>query len=473
MNGLSQIEIDPLTRIEGHLKVLVQLDQQGKVARTMADFAEFRGFEKFLEGRLVHRAPIITTRICGVCPVPHHLASVKAIEDGLGLQPTETADKLRELMLMGEILGDHTLHIFILSGVDYLLPDTPPKQRDVVQLYRKYPEVAKEVVYTRAVGQKIIETLGVQAVHPMTAVPGGITKRLEEDTRKKLLEYVLEAKKKVVGWYDAAIAPAVAKFIDEHLDLGQVGSAYMAMSHDGAINFYRGDVGLIDRAGKTIAEFKARNYSDHIVEEPIPYSYGKSVTVKGLGKDKGFVRTGPLARVNVAKKAGTEVADRLLKDLRGKFGSPVHGTLQYNLARYICLVYAAERLEQLLTDPGITKGDVQAEFKMKAGEGAGSVEAARGTLIHHYRWDDEGYITYANIITPTVVNANGFEASLASAASRNISPGKLNEEGLWHEVGLVIRAYDPCISCATHLERALTIQLCDSDGNSLRALRGR
>jgi F420-non-reducing hydrogenase large subunit len=469
---MSQIEISPVTRIEGHLNVKVQLDQKGKVTKTMADFAEFRGFERFLEGRLVHRAPIIVTRICGVCPIPHHLASAKAIDNGLGLEIPERAEKLRELMLMGEILGDHTLHLFILAGPDYLLPELPFTQRDVIGVYRKFPEVAKQVVYARAVGQKIIETIGVQAVHPMTAVPGGFNRGIDEETRKKLLGYVLEAKKNVIGWYDAAIAPVLQKFVDDNIELGKVESGYMAMSNAGNISFYKGDVTIIDKAGAKISEFKISDYMNQIVEDPVPYSYGKSVTVKGQQKDRSFIRTGPLARVNVAKNAGTEMADKLLKELRGRYGSPVHGTLQYNLARYVCLVYAAERLEQLLSDPSITQGELKTPFKMKAGEGAGCCEAARGTVIHHYKWNDEGYITHANIITPTVVNANGFEASLWSAANRNVSPGKVNEDNLWHEVGLVIRAYDPCISCATHREKALKVELVDEDGKVKRVIGG-
>ena len=469
---MSQIEIDPVTRIEGHLNVKVQLDQKGKVTRTLADFAEFRGFEKFLEGRLVHRAPIIVTRICGVCPIPHHLASAKAIDDGLGLTIPERAEKLRELMLMGEILGDHTLHTFILAGPDFLLPEVPFKQRDIIGVYRKFPEVAKQVVYTRAVGQKVIETIGVQAVHPMTAVPGGINRGFDEDTRKKLLGYVLEAKKNVIGWYDAAIAPIFSKFVDDNIELGKVESGYMAMSDAGKISFYKGNVSLVDKTGAKISEFKASDYMNQIVEDPIPYSYGKSVTVKGQPKDRAFIRTGPLARINVAKEAGTETADKLLKELKRKYGSPVHGTLQYALARYVCLVYAAERLEQLLSDPSITQGELKTSFKMKAGKGAGSTEAARGTVIHNYEWDDQGFITRANIITPTVINANGFEASLWSAANRNVSPGKVNEDNLWHEVGLVIRAYDPCISCATHLEKALKIELVDADGGVQKVIGG-
>jgi F420-non-reducing hydrogenase large subunit len=468
---MRQIEIEPVTRIEGHLKMLIQLDDKGDVSRVQACFAEFRGFEKFAENRLVTRLPIITTRICGVCPVPHHLASVKAIEDGLNLTPTETAEKLRELMLMGEILGDHTLHLFILTGVDYLLPDLPLKQRDIIALYKKYPAVAKEVVKVREIGQKIIETIGVQAVHPMTAVPGGITKRLTEDKRVELLNEVIEAKKMVIGWWDAAIAPAILKYANENSGLGKLESNYMAMSYDNTINFYRGNISIIDKNGGLKAEFKPINYTDHIIEVPIPYSYGKSVTIKGEGLAKGLIRTGALARINVAKKAGTDVADRLLKDLRSKFGSPIHGTIQYNLARYVCLVYAAERLEQLLSDPVISRGDTMTEYKMRAGEGAGSVEASRGTLIHHYKWDDNGYVTYANIITPTVVNANGFEASALNAALRNIKQGTVDEEKLWHEVGVVIRAYDPCISCSTHIEKSLIIEVLSQDGSILRVIK--
>ncbi|MEM3510199.1 MAG: Ni/Fe hydrogenase subunit alpha [Nitrososphaerales archaeon] len=468
---MKQIEIEPVTRIEGHLKVMIQLDDKGNVAKTQACFAEFRGFEKFAENRLVTRLPIITTRICGVCPVPHHLASVKAIEDGLNLTPTETAEKLRELMLMGEILGDHTLHLFILAGPDYLLTDLPLKQRDIIAIYKKYPAVAKEVVKVREVGQKIIETIGVQAVHPMTAVPGGITKQLTEDKRAELLNEVIEAKKMVIGWWDAVIAPTILKYIEENKELGKVDSNYMAMSYNDALNYYRGDISIIDRNGELKAAFKALNYTSYIIEAPIPYSYGKSITVKGEEPTKGLIRTGALARINVAKKAGTDVADRLLKDLRSKFGSPIHGTLQYNLARYVCLVYSAERLEQLLSDPTISRGDTLAEYKMKAGEGAGSVEASRGTLIHHYKWDDNGYVTYANIITPTVVNANGFEASALNAASRNIKQGIVDEEKLWHEVGTIIRAYDPCISCSTHIEKNLIIEVLSQDGETLKVIK--
>jgi len=469
---MDQIEISPVTRIEGQLKVTIKLDEKGNVSKTMASTEEFRGFEKFLEGRLVSRVPIVATRICGVCPVPHHLASVKAIENGLGLTVPETAEKLRELMLMGEILGDHTLQVFVLSGPDYLLQDQPLEKRDIVALNKKLPNAVKDVIFIREVGQRVIETLGVQAVHPMTVTPGGITKRLSEQDRAKLLSEASEAKKKVLSLYDAAVAPLILDYVEENMELGNIDSSYMAMSHEGLINFYTGKISILDNRGRLSAEFEPSEYGDYIAEEGVQYTYTKGVRLQTKSKEDDLVRTGPLARVNVAKAAGGESADEILKALRKKFGSPINGTLQYNLARYVCLVYAAERLETLLSDESITKGEVRTEAKMKAGEGAGAVEAARGTLIHHYKWNDKGYVTFANIITPTETNSRGIEASVMSAATRNISKGDVNEKGLWNDVGLVVRAYDPCISCSTHLEKDLIVRVENSDGQVVSSIGG-
>jgi coenzyme F420-reducing hydrogenase alpha subunit len=466
------LEIGPITRIEGALKVSIDLNEAGNVWDAHANIIEFRGFEKFLTGRLFHKTPIITTRICGVCPVPHHLAAAKACDSGLGLEIPPTAAMLRELMLTGEFIGDHTLQIFVLGGPDLLLSDLPESKRGLVELYKRFPGVVNEVVKVRSVGQKLVSTLGVQAVHPMTAVPGGINKHLTAAEREGLLKDVREAKEKIIGWYDSIVVPVIEKSVESHSDLAHLKTNYLGLTKNNNIELYDGTSRVVSKSNETLAEFYAGDYLNYLQEKTVDYSYSKRVFLKSLGVVDGIVRVGALSRVNVSSGASTDFADRLVKQFKKGLGAPSHSTLSYYAARYICLVYAVERAEQLLQEPKIVQANVKAPWSMKAGEGFGVVEAPRGMLIHHYAWNSEGYITKANLIVPTTTNSYSMDMSMKSVAQRSISEGDVDDERLWHEVGLTLRAYDPCISCSTHLDDFLLIELRDANGDVVRKIGG-
>jgi F420-non-reducing hydrogenase large subunit len=466
------VNVGQVTRIEGALRVSVDLNEAGNVDDAHANIVEFRGFEKFLIGRLFYKTPIITTRICGVCPVPHHLAAVKACDAGLGVEPPSTARMLRELMLMGEFIGDHTLQIFVLGGPDLLLPDLPEHERGIVPLYKRYPDVVRDVVKVRSVGQELVATLGVQAVHPMTAVPGGINRSLSASDASRLLEHVREAKGKILAWYDSIIVPIVEKAVESYEDLGRLKTNYLGLVRNGNLELYDGVCKAVDGSGGLVAQFQADEYLDHLQERTVPYSYAKRVYLKALGIEDGIVRVGALGRVNVADGASTEFANGLMKEFKRKLGSPSHSTLSYYFARYICLAYAVERAEQLLEDPKITGTDVKTPWTMKAGEGIGVAEAPRGLLIHHYAWNSEGYATKANLIVPTTTNSYPIDMSMKTVAQRSISQGTVDEEKLRHEVGLTVRAYDPCISCSTHLDDYLLIEIKGANGKTTKTIGG-
>jgi coenzyme F420-reducing hydrogenase alpha subunit len=467
-----EVNVGQVTRIEGALRVSVDLNEAGAVSDAHANIIEFRGFEKFLIGRLFYKTPIITTRICGVCPVPHHLAAVKACDVGLGVEPPPTARMLRELMLSGEFIGDHTLQIFVLGGPDMLLPDLPEHERGLVPLYKRYPSVVREVVKVRSVGQQLVSTLGVQAVHPMTAVPGGINRSLTASDVNALLTRVREAKTIIQGWYDSIVVPVIEKAIESYQELGHLRTNYLGLVKQGNLELYDGVCRAVDGSGGILSEFQAGEYLDHLWERTVPYSYAKRVYLKSLGIDEGIVRVGALGRVNVAEAASTEFAAKVMREFKGTRGSPSHSTLTYYIARYICLAYAIERAEQLLMDPEITSTNVKAPWTIRAGEGVGVVEAPRGLLVHHYAWNDEGYITKANLIVPTTTNSYSIDKAMKSVAERSITEGSVNEEKLRHEVGLTIRAYDPCISCSTHLDDYLQIQINDANGHVTRTIGG-
>jgi coenzyme F420-reducing hydrogenase alpha subunit len=467
------LEIGPVTRIEGSLKVSIDLNDAGEVDAAHANIIEFRGFERFLTGRLFTKTPIITTRICGVCPVPHHLAAAKACDAGLGVEITPTAAMLRELMLMGEFIGDHTLQIFVLGAPDLLLSDLPESRRGIVELYRRHPDVVKEVVKVRSVGQELVSTLGVQAVHPMTAIPGGINKCLSANEQDRLLEHVREAKKTVVGWYDSIVVPIIEKSVKSYADLAYLKTNYLGLVSRNNLELYDGRCKAVSKTGETLTDFDGSQYLDHLQEKTVNYSYAKRVFLKSLGIGEGIVRVGALGRVNVAGHASTEFADDLITEFKTKLGSPSHSTLSYYIARYTCLSYAVERAEQLLQDPMIANTHVKVSWDMKAGEGVGVVEAPRGILFHHYAWNSEGYITKANLIVPTTTNSYSMDTSMKAVAQRSISEGSVDDERLRNEVGLTLRAYDPCISCSTHLDDFLLIELRDSTGEVVKTIGGR
>ena len=373
-------------------------------------------------------------------------------------------------MQMGMFISDHTLQIFVLGGPDMLLPDLPESKRGIVELYNRYPDVVKDVINVRSVGTELVSKLGVQSTHPMTAIPGGINRHLSASDANSLLKHVREAKEKIVGWYDSIVIPIIEKSVESYKDLGHLKTNYLGLVKNNNIELYDGTCKVINESGRTLAEFQASEYLNYLQEETVNYSYAKRVYLKSLGITDGMVRVGALGRVNVAEGASTDFANKLAKEFKRKLGSPSHSTLSYYVARYICLVYAVERAQQLLEDPQITDTNVKVPWNMKAGEGVGVVEGPRGLLTHHYAWNAEGYITKANLIVPTTINSYPIDMSMKSVAQRSISGGVVDEEKLRHELGLTVRAYDPCISCATHLDDSLLIELKNADGNVVKTI---
>jgi F420-non-reducing hydrogenase large subunit len=464
-----RIEVKPVTRIEGSMKVAINLDDAGNVKQAHANVLEFRGFEAFLHGRHVSRVPMITPRICGVCPVPHHLASVKAIETGLGIEPPETAKLLRELMLMAEHAGDHILHIFVLAGPDILLSDLQPEQRGLVTLYGQYPNVVKEVLAIREVTQSIVSALGVQAVHPATGIPGGMTKHLNKSDRDRFLEGVKQAKDTILKFHDDVLIPKLEQALKTYAGLGRLNTNFAGLVKQDNLEFYDGVIRIVEPEGETLSEFNQPEYLNYIAEKDLDYTYAKAAYLLSQEPSTEIYRAGPIARINVAKSATTEHANAYMQEFKSMFGDVAQETLALNLARYICMVYAIERAEQLLENEKIIGKETMSPVKYVAGEGVGIVEAPRGLLVHHFRWDDDGYITMANIITPTNANSYAIDASLKKVAERSIKAGEVDETRLEHEIGLAVRAYDPCLSCATHALSFDTegsfIEVVDTEGN--------
>ncbi|MEM3673135.1 MAG: Ni/Fe hydrogenase subunit alpha [Candidatus Bathyarchaeia archaeon] len=484
---MKEIVINPITRLEGHGKITIFLNDQGDVDEAYFQVPELRGFERFCEGRRAEDLPIITTRICGVCPVAHHMAGAKALDAAFNVEPPETAKKLRELMYCGYYIYDHTLHFYYLGGPDFVVgPDAPPEKRNVLGVIEKAGlEIGKEVIKHRAYGQKITEILGGKATHPVSAcVPGGIAKGLSEEERKeieKMVRSCLEFAKFSLKLFDDIVlknTEYVKLITSEPYTLK---TYYMGLvDKNNKVNFYDGDVRVVDPQGKEFVKFSPKEYLDIIEERVEPWTYVKLPYLKKVGW-KGFVdglengvyRVGPLGRLNAADGMATPLAqaeyERMYKTLGGK---PVHNTLAYHWARLIELLYAAERALELVTDPDITGKNIRNK-PGKPGEGVGIVEAARGTLIHHYQLDENALAKKVNLIVATTHNVPGICMSIKNAAKGLIKKGKVTD-GILNMVEMAFRAYDPCFACATHFaagQMPLEVEIYDSQKRLVKTLK--
>ncbi|MEM3725924.1 MAG: Ni/Fe hydrogenase subunit alpha [Candidatus Bathyarchaeia archaeon] len=484
---MKEIVINPITRLEGHGKITIFLNDQGDVDEAYFQVPELRGFERFCEGRRAEDLPIITTRICGVCPVAHHMAGAKALDAAFNVEPPETAKKLRELMYCGYYLYDHTLHFYYLGGPDFVVgPDAPPEKRNVLGVIEKAGlEIGKEVIKHRAYGQKITEMLGGKATHPVSAcVPGGIAKGLSEEERKeieKMVRSCLEFAKFSLKLFDDIVlknTEYVKLITSEPYTLK---TYYMGLvDKNNKVNFYDGNVRVVDPQGKEFVKFSPKEYLDIIEERVEPWTYVKLPYLKKVGW-KGFVdglengvyRVGPLGRLNAADGMATPLAqaeyERMYKTLGGK---PVHNTLAYHWARLIELLYAAERALELVTDPEITGKNIKNK-PGKPGEGVGIVEAARGTLIHHYQLDENALAKKVNLIVATTHNVPGICMSIRNAAKGLIKKGKVTD-GILNMVEMAFRAYDPCFACATHFavgQMPLEVEIYDSQKRLVKTLK--
>ncbi len=471
-----KITISPVTRIEGHAKITIYLDDQGKVKDSYFHVEQFRGFEKFSEGRMFYEMPQITPRTCGICPVSHHLASTKATDVIAGTTPTTTAHKLRELMHMGQMIQSHGMHFFELAGPDFILGfDADPAIRHVGGVVAANPDLAVKAVKLRAFGQEIIRKLGERRVHPIFGVPGGVTQPLKAGDREWMLReiggHIVTAQAGIdvfKGWMESQ-SQMLAEF-------ATFSSAYMGLvGKDGALELYDGTLRMVDADGSLLEEFDPTHYLDYIAEHVNPYTYLKAPYYKKRGYEKGIYRVGPLGRLNAASHISTPLAQRemlLWKSLNG--GKPVEGTLYFHYARLIELVYALERTQELLNDPEILSQDVSNPVGAITGEGVGVLEAPRGTLFHHYWTDKNGVITKVNMIVATAGNAWSMNHSVNMVAKRYVDGTKLTE-GMLNRVEAAIRAHDPCLSCSTHAQgqMPIVIELLAPDGTELdRVQRG-
>ena len=447
------IEVKPVTRIEGHAKIKIWLDEEGNVEDAHFHVLEVRGFERFLIGRPIEEAPLIVPRICGICYTCHHLASAKAVDAYFGLQPEdlpETANMLRELMLMGNFIHSHSLHFYALAAPDFIVgPDADPRERNLVGVIKKAPEIAKNAIRLRAVGIKITEIVGGKAVHPVTAIPGGVSKGLTEEERQKLLpdvKWAIEFSKETVE----LCKQLMDRYSDLVKNIGVLRTYHLGLvGNQGVHQLYHGNLRFVDPDGNVAAEFPYDQYLDYIAERVEEYSYLKFPYFKKAGWPSGVYRVNTLSRLNVADKMPTPLAQEYFEELRRTWGKPIHNTLLYNLGRCIELLECAERSLELLENPKITGPNLRVPVKPRSGEGIGVVEAQRGTLIHHYAADAEGLITDSNIIVATVQNNPAFDRLMCEESKKFIKGGQVNE-GLLNRLEMLIRAYDPCLSCATH-----------------------
>jgi len=461
-----KLTIEPITRIEGHARVTIHLGDDGQVERSYMHIDQFRGFEKFSEGRMYYEMPVITPRICGICPVSHHLASVKACDDLVGAAPPRPASLLRELLHMGQIIQSHSMHFFYLAAPDLLLGfDADPAIRNVVGIIEANPELALKAVKLRKYGQEIISRLSGRRIHMHWAVPGGVSRSLSQENRDWMLGQVDE----IVDYIKDGIS-VIKNWLEANQDVVRefacFSSGYMGMVNDGALELYEGPVRLIDRHGKLLEEFDARDYLDYVEERVEDWTYLKFPYYKKLGWPDGVYRVAPLGRLNVADRISTPLANEEFGKFKALSDGPVEPSLYYHYARLIEDLYAAERTRELCEDEDILSGDILDTRTQISGEGVGCIEAPRGTLWHHYWTDDYGVITGVNLIVATGNNNWAMNRAVSLVAQRYVDGDNLTE-GMLNRVEAAIRCYDPCLSCSTHAlgQMPLILELYDASGD--------
>ncbi|MEJ5365804.1 MAG: Ni/Fe hydrogenase subunit alpha [Desulfosoma sp.] len=445
------IHIQPITRIEGHASIQIQLDDAGEVRDARVNILSLRGFEKFIEGKPAEEVPRIVNRICGICPWMHHLASNKAVDRCFGVTPPPAAQKLRELMQTIAHAEDKLLHFFFLAAADFVIgPDADYSVRNVIGIAKAHPELAQKVVQMRHRAKMILERFAGKAIHPIAGVVGGFSKPMLEEERRDILAQMGELLDFALFTLEFAKTKVFPPYLETIQSLGVIRTGFIGtVDETGALNLYDGRIRLMKPDG-TFTEFDVQDYADYLGEHVEPYSYAKMPYAKvwneGFSLDetnpKGIYRANTLARINVADRIPTPRAQAELEEFREKFGRPAQATLLYHWARLIEEVYACEHAMELLKDPEICDPRVRAEVEPKAGRGVGSVEAPRGTLIHDYSTDDNGLITRANLIVGTTHNIAPMNLSVKQAAKSIIHKGTV-DQGLLNRVEMAVRAYDP------------------------------
>lgn len=465
------IVIDPVTRIEGHGKISIHLDQDGKVADARFHVTEFRGFERFCEGRTFPEMPGITMRICGICPVSHMLASAKACDAIVGVSIPPAAEKLRRLINHAQYVQSHALSFFHLSGPDLLLGmESDPAARNVVGLIQQHPEIARSGIRLRQFGQEIIRMLGSKSVHPPWAVPGGVREPLNAENLNEISRKLPEAFEITEIALDL-LKDRYEKFKPEVERYGDFPSLYIGLvTPDGGLEHYDGLLRVMDAEGRIIEPgLHTDRYKEIIAEAVETWSYLKFPYYKPAGYENGagLYRVGPLARLNICDFAGTPRADRELRQFRrlGVGGKPVTSSFHYHYARLIEILFALERIQELIQDPDVTSGHVRSYAGVNRPVGIGIMEAPRGTLIHEYNVDENGIIKKVNLLVATGNNNQAMNKTVRQIAEAYLSGNDISE-GLLNRVEHGIRLYDPCLSCSTHAvgQMPLHVQIVDSNG---------
>ncbi len=463
-----RIVIEPLTRVEGHGKVTILLDENGEVEQARLHIVEFRGFERFIQGRPYWELPVAVQRLCGICPVSHHLCAAKAVDWIVGGELlTLTAEKMRRLMHYGQTLQSHALHFFHLSSPDLLFGfDSPVATRNVLGVAAKFPELAKQGILMRKYGQEVIRLTSGKKIHGTGAIPGGINKNLSLEERDFLLADIDQMK----VWSRAAVK--IAKdYTTEHLDeiagFGSFESNHLSIVRaDGAMDLYHGGLRAIDADGNKIFDHvDSREYLKVLAEEVRSWTYMKFPFIRSLGPRDGWYRVGPLARMNTCDFIDTPEAEEARREfMKLGGGRPVHVTMAYHWARMIELLHSVEKIAELLDDPDLQGEDLVVKGEPRD-EGIAILEAPRGTLFHHYRIDDDDLVAMANLIVSTTSNNEPMNRAVESVAREYLSGNEITE-GLLNHVEVAIRAHDPCLSCATHAlgRMPLTVSLMNSDG---------
>jgi F420-non-reducing hydrogenase large subunit len=484
---MKKITIDPITRLEGHGKIEIFLNDKGDVDKAYLQVPELRGFEKFAEGRAAEEMPRITTMICGVCPTAHHMASTKCLDDLWKVEPTSTAKKIRELMYSAFYCEDHILHFIFLGGPDFVVgPQAPAAERNVLGVINKVGlETGGKVIEMRKRLRNVLRIIGGKPIQPSCGLPGGVSKGINEEERKIIIdagEYALGFCKVALGLFDSVVLKNKDYVNLVTGDIYKHKTYYMGLvDKNNKVNFYDGMIRVVDPDGKEFAKFRPQEYLNHVREHVEPWSYVKFCYLKNVGwkgfvdgKDSGIYRVAPLARLNVADGMATPLAqeayERMYKTLGGK---PVHNTLAFHWARLIEALYAAERLLELARDPEITSPDIVNLPTATPKEGVGVVEAPRGTLFHHYQTDDKGILTKVNLIVATGNNAAPMWMSVEKAAKSLIHKGIVSD-GILNMIEMAFRAYDPCHACATHSlpgRMPLEVNVYDAKGELIKTLK--
>lgn len=461
------ITIDPVTRIEGHSKITIHLNDQGQVEDARFHVTQFRGFEKMTEGRPFHEMPALTARICGICPVSHLIASSKTCDALLAVTVPRTARNLRRIMNLAQIAQSHALSFFHLSSPDLVLGmDADPAQRHLFGVAQQSPQLARDGIALRKFGQQIIELLGGKRIHPAWIVPGGVSHPLSPEDRETILAMIPDAllrARRTLDWYKGVFGT----FDAEIRTFANFPTLFMGMVNpEGLLSMYAGKIRIVNAVGEIVADqLDPATYQQWLAESVEPDSYLKSPYYRPMGYPDGIFRVGPLARMNIISRCGTEIADQEWAEFRMLQRGAVLSSFQYHYARLIEIVYCIERIRNLLNDPDILSDHVRSFAEPNAFEGVGMSEAPRGTLLHHYKIDKNGRITWANMIIATGNNNLAMNKGVYQVAKHFIRNDKI-EEGMLNRVEAVIRTFDPCLSCSTHAfgQMPMQVQLVAPDG---------